>query len=99
MVFKLKIIENEDLAKFKSDIQEAFLKGFEDVYGCTSETILPENDIDQSLNTKGSIAYKAIVDNVTVILNRLCRCIKGYLLECNEKSEAVSVAKKEMIKS
>ena len=63
MVFKLKIIENEDLAKFKSDIQEAFQKGFEDVYGCTSETILPENDIDQSLNTKVSIAYKAIVDN------------------------------------
>ena len=34
---------------FKRDIQEAFQKGFEDVYGKIEETILPEKDIDRSL--------------------------------------------------
>ena len=62
MNFKLELMKNEDLAKFKKDIQEAFQKGFEDVYGPTEGTILPEEDINQSLNTKGAIAYKAIVD-------------------------------------
>ncbi len=50
-------------------------------------------------NLEVTFIDKNIVDKVTVTLNRLCRCIKGYLLECNDKSEAVSVAKKEMIKS
>lgn len=36
-----------DLLVIKSDIQEAFQKGFEDVYGKTEETILPEKDIDR----------------------------------------------------
>ena len=62
MNFKLELMKNEDLAKFKKDIQEAFQKGFEDVYGPTEGTILPEEDINQSLNAKGSIAYKVIVD-------------------------------------
>ena len=62
MNFKLELMKNEDLAKFKKDIQEAFQKGFEDVYGPTEGTILPEEDINQSLNAKGAIAYKAIVD-------------------------------------
>ena len=62
MNFKLQLMKNEDLAKFKKDIQEAFQKSFEDVYGPTEGTILPEEDINQSLNAKGAIAYKAIVD-------------------------------------
>ena len=63
MNFKLELMKNEDLVKFKKDIQEAFQKGFEDVYGPTEVTVLPEEDINQSLNAKGAIAYKAIVDN------------------------------------
>ena len=51
-----------DIPKFKQDIQEAFQKGFEDVYGKTEDIILPEKDIDRSLNSKGAVAYKAIVD-------------------------------------
>lgn len=62
---------------------------------------LDKEDVGMRLLDNLNVTFidKAIVDNVTVMLNRLCRCIKGYLLECNEKSEAVSVAKKEMIKS
>ena len=63
MNFKLEILVKNDLEQFKKDMQEAFQKGFEDVYGPTEGTILPEKDIDKSLNTFGAIAYKAIVDN------------------------------------
>lgn len=55
------IIDN-DLDQFKVIAQEAFQKGFEEHFGKTTDIILPEKDIDNSLNTKGSIAYKAIVD-------------------------------------
>ncbi|SEV85598.1 GNAT family N-acetyltransferase [[Clostridium] fimetarium] len=62
MIFELLPITEIDMPKFKKDIQEAFQKGFEDVYGKTDGTILPEKDIDRSLNAKGSAAYKAVVD-------------------------------------
>lgn len=62
MEFVLTKINNEDLLQYKEDMQEAFQKGFEDVYGKTEGIILPEKDIDCSLNKKGAIAYKAVVD-------------------------------------
>lgn len=43
-------------------MQEAFQKGFEDVYGKTDGIILPERDIDRSLGEPGAISYKAVVD-------------------------------------
>ena len=63
MNFEIVKLSQEDIKTFKKDIQEAFQKGFEEVYGPTEGIILPEEDIDQSLNTKGAVAYKAIVDN------------------------------------
>ena len=66
MNFKLLPIIEADIPTFKSDIQEAFQKGFEDVYGQTDDIILPEKDIDRSLNAEGSAAYKAVVDGETV---------------------------------
>lgn len=66
MKFSLLEINNEDLKQFKLDMREAFQKGYEDVYGKSNEKILPEKDIDQSLNTKGAIAYKAMIDNQMV---------------------------------
>ena len=62
MSFELLSMTASDIPTFKTDIQEAFQKGFEDVYGKTDGTILPEKDIDRSLNEQGSVAYKAIVD-------------------------------------
>ncbi len=62
MRFKLIPMIPDDIPKFKSDIQEAFQKGFEDVYGKTDGTILPEEDIDRSLYAQGAVAYKALVD-------------------------------------
>jgi hypothetical protein len=66
MAFELLPLEQADIAQFKQDIQEAFQKGFEDVYGKTDDTILPKADIDRSLNAVGSVAYKAIADGEMV---------------------------------
>ena len=46
MDFKLLSVVQSDMSAFKRDMQEAFQKGFEDVYGKTEEMILPEKDID-----------------------------------------------------
>lgn len=55
-------IIDKDLVQFKVIAQEAFQKGFEAYFGKTTDTILPEKDIDESLNAKGAIAYKAVID-------------------------------------
>ena len=66
MKFKLIPIEESDLPVFKKDMQESFKIGAmvweEDMDG----EILPESHINKSLNTKGSVAYKAIVDGEMV---------------------------------
>ena len=61
MKLELILMEQKDISKFKKDIQEAFQKGFESVFGKTESTILPERDIEQSLNGKGAAAYKAVL--------------------------------------
>mgnify|MGYP003518274616 CR=1 FL=1 len=66
MNFELLPMTQTDIGKFKQDIQEAFQKGFEDVYGETEGIILPEKDIDRSLNAVGSVAYKAVLDDEMV---------------------------------
>lgn len=55
-------IETTDLLQFKKDMQEAFQLGAMegDYEGNVEEQILPEKDIDQSLETKGAVAYKAV---------------------------------------
>ena len=62
MKFILLPTEKADLPQYKSDMQEAFQKGFEEAFGKTDKAILPEEDIDRSLQTKGAAAYKAVVD-------------------------------------
>jgi len=62
MKFKLLPVSQEDLAVYKHDMQEAFQKGAAEEFSDLNVQILPEEDIDQSLNTKGAIALKAMVD-------------------------------------
>lgn len=78
MKFELLPMESSDLKQYKADLQEAFQKGFEEKFGETDKTILPEKDIDQSLNTKGAIAYKAVVDGAIV---------GGAVVVINEKTQ------------
>ena len=66
MDLKLLPLETEDMEQYKADFQTAFQKGFEKQFGKTEETILPEKDIDQSLDSKGAAAYKAVLDGETV---------------------------------
>ena len=75
MNIELVLMSPGDIAEFKSNIQYAFQKGFEDAFGKCEETVLPEKDIDRSLNGKGAVAYKAVLhgeivgDGVVVIDN------------------------------
>lgn len=66
MPLKLIPITSDDLKQYKAMVQEAFQKSFEDTFGKSNETILPEKDIDQSLNAKGSVALKAVVNGEMV---------------------------------
>lgn len=59
-------VGQEDLKQYKADLQEAFQKGYEDQFGTTDITILPEEDIEESLCKKGATAYKAVVDGEMV---------------------------------
>lgn len=56
MEFELCPVQAEELKQYKMDMQKAFQKGFESKYGKIDKTILPEKDIDQSLNTEGATA-------------------------------------------
>ena len=62
MSFEWLPILEEDLLKYKRNMQEAFQKGYEADYGKTTNIILPEADIEWSLTTNGAITYKAVVD-------------------------------------
>jgi len=66
MNFKLLPVSQEDLTTFKKDMQEAFQKGAAEEFSDLDEEILPEEDIDHSLNAKGSFAFKAMVGNEMV---------------------------------
>ena len=85
MEFILTELEPKDVDQFKLDIQEAFQKGFEAVYGITDDTILPEEDIEKSLQAKGAIAYKAVVDGqmiggAVIVINEKTQCNQLHLL-------------------
>lgn len=62
----LEKVRDNDLAQYKKDMQEAFQKGYENTYGKAEGIVLPEKDIDDSLNKNGAVAYKAVVDSEMV---------------------------------
>ena len=74
MSFELLPLNPEDISLFKRDMQEAFQNGAAAELSNLTVQILPEQDIDSSLNKKGSAAYKAIDDGnivggVIVVIN------------------------------
>ncbi len=55
-------VENRDLEQYKKDMQTAFQLGAEEGgYPVNGEIILPEEDINRSLDTPGMAAYKAVL--------------------------------------
>lgn len=62
----LKINKN-DIRQYKLDMQEAFQMGaIEGGLDVKEEIILPESDIDNSLNNKDAIAYKVVINEKMV---------------------------------
>ena len=61
MEIVLLAVGTNDLAEFKEEMQRAFQKGYENTYGETEQVVLPEQDIDSSLDTEGAVAYKAVI--------------------------------------
>ena len=76
MEIVLLAVGTNGLAEFKKEMQRAFQKGYENTYGETEQVVLPEQDIDSSLDTEGAVAYKAVIgskmvgDAVVVIDNK-----------------------------
>ena len=64
-MIKLEILNlnSDELKIFKKDMREAFQKGAESELENLDFEILPEEDINKSLETKGAIAYKAVMNN------------------------------------
>lgn len=96
MDIKLSLIENKDLKKFKFDMQEAFQKGYEDEFGRTCFEILPEKDINESLETNDSIAYKAEIDGnlvggaIIVVDKKLKRAHLDFLyVKCGYQDQEI----------
>ena len=99
MEFNLCPIEATEVKQFKRDMQKAFQKGFENKYGKTENIILPEKDIDQSLNTEGAVAYKAIVDGkmaggAVVVINKKAQHNHLDLLFVKDETQGKGVGKK-----
>lgn len=65
MSFQLLPLKEEEVQNFKAEMQDAFFKAAEAGIGAAEE-VLPEADIDQSLNAEGAHAYKAVLDGETV---------------------------------
>lgn len=64
---KLITLKNEDIGIFKKYMQESFQYGYESVYGIDNSQVLPEKDIDNSLNNPKCCAYELIDDNNEIL--------------------------------
>jgi GNAT superfamily N-acetyltransferase len=56
----LRPVRRDELTEYKKEMQRAFQLGAEAEFGETELQILPESDIDRSLNAEGAIAYAAV---------------------------------------
>lgn len=64
---KLIKLKSEDTQIFKNYMQEAFQFGYESVYGKSEELILPEQDIDRSLNNPKCEAFEMTDSNGEIL--------------------------------
>ncbi len=65
MNITLEAINSDDLPQFKADMQEAFRLGAVEGGNFPADVeVLPEADIDRSLQSPGAMAYKAVQNGV-----------------------------------
>ncbi len=73
---KLIRLKEEDVVKFKKYMQESFQYGYESVYGNDKSQVLPEKDIDESLNNPKCHSYEMVDDNNEIL--------GGVIVEIND---------------
>lgn len=56
-------LRKEDINEFKRLMKESFQYGYESIYGNDKNQVLPEKDIDNSLNNSKCHSYKMIANN------------------------------------
>ena len=64
---KLIQLRKEDVREFKKLMQESFQYGFESYTKTKEEQVLPDADIEKSLNDKNGHAYEMIDDNGKIL--------------------------------
>lgn len=69
-------LKDENQRKFKKYMQESFQYGYESVYGKDKSQILPESDIDKSLNNPKCHAYEMLDDDNEIL--------GGIIVEIND---------------
>lgn len=62
----LRELISSQLPAFKKEMQESFQKSYEAQYGPDQKLVLPECDIDSSLQNKNAMAYEAVADEQRV---------------------------------
>ncbi|MDO4937544.1 MAG: GNAT family N-acetyltransferase [Sutterellaceae bacterium] len=72
----LRLVADADKSRFIADIQAAFQKGYEDVFGPYDKPVLPVKDIEESFAAKGAQAFFAVLDGeivggALVVINEL----------------------------
>lgn len=75
---KLIRLRDEDIVNFKKYMQESFQHRYESVYGKDKSQVLPEKDIDKSLNNPQCHSYEIIDDNNEII--------GGVIVEINDNN-------------
>lgn len=71
-------LREENISDFKKYMQEAFQYGYESVYGKDKNLVLPEKDIDDSLNNPKCHSYEMIGDDDEIL--------GGVIVEINENN-------------
>lgn len=75
---KLIRLKEEDIINFKKYMQESFQYGYESVYGIDKSQVLPEKDIDESLNNPKCHSYEMVDDNNEIL--------GGVIVEINDNN-------------
>lgn len=88
-------VEERDLSEYKKEMQKAFQEGAIEINNENIE-ILPESDIDESLNKEGSAAYKAVVDEelvggAIVVIDKKSQCnsLEFLFVKCGCQSRGI----------
>ena len=97
--FQLTRLNDAELPEFKREMQRAFQLGYEAEFGPCDKPVLPERDIDLSLNAEGAIAYAARIGDAmaggaVVKINRRTRCNELELLFVKAGTQSRGIGQK-----